>query len=189
MAKQGGLRPEGYDFGNSPREVAEGDYEGRQAVFVTTNGTNALRRWSTARRTFVGALRNRDAVARRLVEEAGAGGSMTVVCAGKEGTLALDDVYTAGAIVARILEHQPDVELDEAAIVALRVAQARPDAAAALAESQSAQALVGVGLCGRRSVLRRAGRFVGGAGVGWVWAAAVAGGRVTGRNSAMDGRV
>ncbi len=144
--EQGGLRPEGYDFGNSPREVVAGAYAGRRAIFVTTNGTNALRRWSTARKTFVGALRNCDAAARRLVEEAGAGGSMTVVCAGKEGTLALDDVYTAGVIVARILELQPDVEVDETAIVALRVAQARPDAEAALAESQSAQALVKVGL-------------------------------------------
>ena len=143
--EEGGLRPEGYDFGNSPREVADGAYAGRRAIFVTTNGTHALRRWSMARRTFVGALRNRDAVARRLVEEA-AGGSMTLVCAGKEGTLALDDVYTAGVIVARILELRPDLELDETAIAALRVAQAQPNAEAALAESQSAQALVGVGL-------------------------------------------
>ncbi|MCY4112304.1 MAG: 2-phosphosulfolactate phosphatase, partial [Chloroflexi bacterium] len=105
--EEGGLRPQGYDFGNSPREVAAGAYAGRRAIFVTTNGTNALRRWSTARKTFVGALRNCSAVARCLVEEAGAAGSMTVVCAGKEGTLALDDVYTAEVIVARILELQP----------------------------------------------------------------------------------
>jgi len=105
-----------------------------------------LPRRPAARRTFVGALRNRDAVARRLVEEAAAGGSLTLVCAGKEGTLALDDVYTAGAIVSRLLELRPELELDETAIVALRVAQAQPDTEAALAESQSAQALVGVGL-------------------------------------------
>ncbi len=143
--EEGGLRPEGYDFGNSPREASAGAYAGQRVVFVTTNGTNALRRWSTARRTFVGALRNRDAVARRLVETA-AGGSLTVVCAGKEGTLALDDVYAAGDIVSRILELRPETELDETATVALRVTQAQPDAEAALAESQSAQALVGVGL-------------------------------------------
>ena len=144
--EEGGLRPEGYDFGNSPREAAAGAYAGRRVVFVTTNGTNALRRWSAARRTFVGALRNRDAVARRLVETEAAGGSLTVVCAGKEGTLALDDVYAAGAIVSRILELRPETELDETATVALRVTRAQPDAEAALAESQSAQALVGVGL-------------------------------------------
>ncbi len=144
--EEGGLRPEGYDFGNSPREVADGAYAGRRVVFVTTNGTNALRRWSTARRTFVGALRNRDAVAQRLVETAAAGGSLTVVCAGKEGALALDDVYAAGAVVSRILELRPETELDETATVALRVTQSQPDAEAALAESQSAQALVGVGL-------------------------------------------
>ena len=144
----GGLKPEGYDFGNSPREVAAGAYAGRRVLFVTTNGTNAMRRWSTARRTFVGALRNRSAVARRLLEGAAAGGSMTLVCAGKEGTLALDDVYTAGAIAARILELRPEVELDEAAVVALRVTRAQPDAAQALAESQSARALVSVGLSG-----------------------------------------
>ncbi len=146
--EEGGLRPEGYDFGNSPREVAGGAHAGRRVIFVTTNGTNALRRWSTARRTYVGALRNRSAVARRLLDEAAAGGSMTVVCAGKEGTLALDDVYTAGAIVARILELRPEMEIDEAAVVALRVARAQPDAAAALAESQSALVLAGVGLSG-----------------------------------------
>ena len=73
---------------------------------------------------------------------------MTVACAGKEGTLALDDVYTAGAIVARILDLGPEVELDEAAIVALRVAQGQPDAVQALAESQSALVLAGVGLSG-----------------------------------------
>ena len=144
----GGLKPEGYDFGNSPREVAAGAYAGRRVIFVTTNGTRAMRRWSAARRTFVGALRNQSAVARRLLEGAAAGGSMTLVCAGKEGSLALDDVYTAGAIAARILELRPEVELDEAAVVALRVTRAQPDAAQALAESQSARALVSVGLSG-----------------------------------------
>ena len=175
----GGLKPEGYDFGNSPREVAAGAFASRRVLFVTTNGTNAMRRWSTARRTFVGALRNRSAVARRLLEGAAAGGSMTLVCAGKEGTLALDDVYTAGAIAARILELRPEVELDEAAVVALRVTRARPDAAQALAESQSARALVRVGFVRRRSVVRRHGRLGCGARAGRGWASASAGGRLT----------
>ncbi len=144
--EEGGLKPEGFDFGNSPREAAAGSYASRQVVFVTTNGTQALRRWSAARRTYVAALRNIGAVAWRLMEGAAEGGTMTLVCAGREGAVALDDIYTVGAIIRRILHVQPDVELDEAAVVALRVTRAQPDAGEALAESESAKALERVGL-------------------------------------------
>ncbi len=144
--EEGGLKPKGFDFGNSPREAAAGSYASRKVVFATTNGTRALRRWSAARRTYVAALRNIGAVAWRLLEGAAESGTMTLVCAGREGALALDDVYAVGTIIRRILHLQPDVELDEAAVVALRVTRAQPDAGEALAESESAKALERVGL-------------------------------------------
>jgi 2-phosphosulfolactate phosphatase len=58
----GGLRPEGFDFGNSPVELAAADLRGQTLVFSTTNGTRALRACAGARSILAGALRNADAV-------------------------------------------------------------------------------------------------------------------------------
>src|SRR3954454_15478197 len=41
--ERGGLKVEGFDYGNSPAEVSEADLSERDVVFVTSNGTGALR--------------------------------------------------------------------------------------------------------------------------------------------------
>ena len=147
--EQGGVKPEGFDHGNSPREIAAADFSGRVVVFATTNGTRALRRWRETRRTYVAALRNVGAVAWRLLEMAVEGpepGSITLVCAGRNGEIALDDVYTAGAVVRRMLHAQPDLELDETAVIAMQVNRSYQSAAEALKLSRSARLLEPVGL-------------------------------------------
>ncbi len=42
MGEERGVRPEGFDFGNSPFEVAQTDLTGRRLVQRTTNGTRGL---------------------------------------------------------------------------------------------------------------------------------------------------
>ncbi len=42
MGEERGVRPEGFDFGNSPFDVAELDLTGRRLVQRTTNGTRGL---------------------------------------------------------------------------------------------------------------------------------------------------
>ncbi len=145
--ERGGLPPHGFDRGNSPREFPPRSLAGRQAVLSTTNGAAAIERWRTTRRTFVGALRNAGAAARRLLDETQAGAaSITIVCAGRDGELALDDVYTAGAIVRRIVRARPDAELDETALAALHVQRGYASARQALELSTSGQLLKPVGL-------------------------------------------
>ena len=143
--ERGGLPPQGFDHGNSPREFQETDLTGRRLVLSTTNGAFAIERWRESRRTFIAALRNAGAVAERLLEDRDAT-SITVACAGRNGALALDDVYTAGVIVQRLLQNSPDLDLDESAVTALHVAGAYPSANAALAASRSARLLKPVGL-------------------------------------------
>ncbi len=143
--ERGGLPPEGFDHGNSPREFQDSDLTGRRAVLSTTNGAYAIERWGQSRRTYIAALRNAGAVAHRLLEDPGAP-TITIACAGRSGALALDDLYTAGVIVQRLLAASPDLNLDESALTALHVANAYPSADAALAASRSAQALKPVGL-------------------------------------------
>lgn len=89
------VRISGFDLGNSPREYVE-PY-GETLVLSTTNGTRAV--VSAAQRcdrVLVASLLNLGAVVEDVRE---AGEDAIVVCAGVEGTLALDDSYVAGRIV------------------------------------------------------------------------------------------
>jgi 2-phosphosulfolactate phosphatase len=149
---------EGFDFGNSPAEVA-GEPAADTLVLTTTNGTRLL--VGAAERfeqVYVGSLLNLDAVA----AAAGASGEdVAVLCAGVLGELALDDAYCAGRI-AKALGGEPE----DSAQAAIRLADSFPDALAGLGASRSASNLRRHGLesdlawCARESVLEVAPRFV-----------------------------
>lgn len=64
----GGVRPPGFDFGNSPVELSAADLAGRTLVFSTTNGTRAIRACAGARAILAGSLRNADAVCRAALQ-------------------------------------------------------------------------------------------------------------------------
>jgi 2-phosphosulfolactate phosphatase len=86
---------EGFDFGNSPSEVA-GEPSVRTLILSTTNGTRLLVD-AAARfeRVYVGSLLNLGAVAAAAAES---GEDVAVLCAGVLGQLTLDDAYCAGRI-------------------------------------------------------------------------------------------
>ena len=62
--ERGGVRIEGFDLGNSPREYTPEIVSGRDIITTTTNGTVALRACAGARTVFAGALLNLRALAR-----------------------------------------------------------------------------------------------------------------------------
>ena len=89
------VRIPGFDLGNSPREYLEP--VGATLVLSTTNGTRAVvTAAERCERVLVASLLNLIAV----VEAARAAGEdVLVLCAGVQGTLALDDAFVAGRIV------------------------------------------------------------------------------------------
>src|SRR5262249_48020993 len=112
------VRPEGFDFGNSPREFA-GDVPTRPAlVLTTTNATRLL--LAAAARCETGVAASPLTLAAG-VEAVRAGGAPAValLCAGVEGAFAIDDAYAAG-VLAGILGGEPD----DAAVAAARLAGA-----------------------------------------------------------------
>lgn len=153
---------DGFDFGNSPREVA-GKPAAETLILTTTNGTGLLVA-AAARfeQVLVGSLLNLDAVAAAARES---GEDVAVLCAGVLGELALDDAYCAGRIV-RALGGEPA----DSAAAAMRLADSFPDAVSGLGASQSARNLRGKGLeadiewCAQESVLDVVGRFAGNVG-------------------------
>ena len=130
--ESGGLRPPGFDFGNSPVELAEAALAGRAVVFCTTNGTRALRACAGARAIMAGSLRNAEAVCRAALRRVGpaaqspeaapavAGAASTettseartepeghaagivIVCSGRSHRPAADDTLCAGVLVEHL---------------------------------------------------------------------------------------
>ncbi len=149
---------EGFDFGNSPSEVA-GQPAAETLILSTTNGTRLLVD-AAARfdRVYVGSLLNLDAVARAARES---GEDVAVLCAGVLGQLTLDDAYCAGRIVEALGGEPAD-----SATVAIRLAQSFASALEGLGSSWSAANLRRHGLeadiewCARESVLDVVPHFV-----------------------------
>jgi 2-phosphosulfolactate phosphatase len=141
-----GIRPDGFDFGNSPAEFAELSPLGEnRAILSTSNGTPLITRYRNANLPLIGCLRNAAAVA-----EAAAGPDRPVVvaCAGysASGEESLEDSFTARAIVHELIRDREGFELTAEANSAFDLfAGYGGDARRVLAESRHARDLVDLG--------------------------------------------
>lgn len=150
--ERGCVRIDGFDFGNSPAELAAAAGGGTLAL-TTTNGTQLLvAAAARAECVYVGSLANLAATAAAV--QATHADDVAVLCAGVEGEFALDDAYCAGRLVAALGGAWSD-----AATAAARLADSYSSAREALDASESAANLRRVGLeadvdwCARESVL------------------------------------
>jgi 2-phosphosulfolactate phosphatase len=134
----GGLRPEGFGYGNSPVEAMGAPVEGRTAVLFTTNGTLALVQCAGRGQVFAGAFVNAEAVAAALAPHS----SIVLVCAGNESgrVFALEDFAGAGAIARRLVAADPALAVGDAARAAIAVSPL------VAAESEHAARLRAIGL-------------------------------------------
>ena len=146
------VRIPGFDFGNSPREYDDPIAE--TLVLSTTNGTRAVvAAAARCERVFIASLLNLDAIVEAARE---AGDDVVVVCAGVQGTLALDDAFVAG----RIVEHLGCGRTD-AAEAAARLASTWSGAEEAFRASKSGRNLMenapelepDIPFCARESIL------------------------------------
>lgn len=154
------VRIPGFDLGNSPREYLEPIAE--TLVLSTTNGTRAVvAAAGRCERVLIASLLNLSAV----VEAArNAGDDVLVVCAGVQGTLALDDAFVAGRIVELLR-----CERTDAAEAAARLTTTWTDAEEAFRASKSGRNLMenapeleaDIPFCARESVLDVVPRLVG----------------------------
>lgn len=105
----------GFDLGNSPLEYTREAVEGKTVVITTTNGAYALNAVKNADRVYLGALANRSALVRKLVE---VGADVTIVCAGTRERFSADDVYTAGAVINGLRALGASIEANDLGVVA-----------------------------------------------------------------------
>jgi 2-phosphosulfolactate phosphatase len=153
------VRIPGFDFGNSPREYDDPIAE--TLVLSTTNGTRAVvAAAARCERVFIASLLNLGAVVEAARE---AGDDVVVVCAGVQGTFALDDAFVAGRIVELLA-----CERTDAAEAAARLVSTWGGAEEAFRASKSGRNLMenapelepDIAFCARESVLDVVPRLV-----------------------------
>ena len=154
------VRIPGFDLGNSPHEYVEP--VGETLVLSTTNGTRAVvAAAQRCERVLVASLLNLSAVVEAARD---AGEDALVVCAGVQGTLALDDAFVAARIVELLGWQRTD-----AAEAAVRLAGTWSGAEEAFRASKSGRNLLenapelegDISFCARESVLDVAPRLIG----------------------------
>jgi 2-phosphosulfolactate phosphatase len=160
-----GVRIEGFDLGNSPREYLT--VRTPTLAMSTTNGTRAIvTAAERCERVLIASLLNLDAV---IAAASAYEDDVAIFCAGVKGSFALDDSYLAGRITAGL----GDVERSDAAEAAVRLAESYPTAEEALRASRSGRNLINNGpeleadipYCAREGMLDVVPRFVGMQGV------------------------
>lgn len=110
--ERGGEKIEGYHLGNSPHEYTRDVVEGRDVILNTTNGTRALEQAKDAQHLVAACFLNAGRVVDYVQEHTDA---VTIVCAGRQNRLALEDTLCAGLILDRLWNgHEPYPVTDSA---------------------------------------------------------------------------
>jgi len=155
-----GVRIEGFDLGNSPREYL--DARTPTLAMSTTNGTRAIvTAAERCERVLIASLLNLGAVTDAARAH---GDDVAIFCAGVKGSFALDDSYVAGRIAATL-----GGERSDAAEAAARLATSYATAEEAFRASRSGRNLINHGpeleadipYCAQESVLTVVPRLTG----------------------------
>lgn len=138
--ERGGEKIDGYDLGNSPREYTEEVVENRDVILNTTNGTRALSRATPAKHLVTACFLNAGRVVDfvRSVDD-----EVTIVCAGHENRIALEDTLCAGLLLDRLWKQEkPDTVTDSAHTAFTLYETDRDDLLSALKGANHAEYLV-----------------------------------------------
>ena len=142
-----GIKPEGFDLGNSPSEFTRTKIRGRSIILTTTDGTKAFElAKKSARPSLVGGFLNAAAVGKKLYELAyGNNCGVSLIACGKKGKLSIEDFVCTG----RILEMMPveELALSDSALAALVASEGAGEKVVELVRSsEHGQYLVKIGL-------------------------------------------
>jgi 2-phosphosulfolactate phosphatase len=144
LGERQGVPAEGFNFGNSPAEIAAIDLSGKRAVMVSENAPRWLPQVADAKCVLLGSLYNAAAVG--AVAAAQAQESIDLVGSGFEGEPDLDDALGAGLLAALLGERLPTAARSGATRFALSLLRAFPDPMEALWQSVAGHYLRRVGL-------------------------------------------
>lgn len=91
-----GVKIPEFELGPLPEEYQRAHIAGGDVIFLTTNGTRAIRAAATAKKLLIASLRNAQKMANYLLQYAE--GDIFLICAGANGQLSMEDTLCAGFI-------------------------------------------------------------------------------------------
>jgi len=94
--ERGGVKVDGFDLGNSPREYTRDVVWGKRVVLTTTDGTKAFHWVAASEHVLVGAFTNAHAVVQRCIA---LGADPVMVPACKRGKFSLEDAVCGGMMI------------------------------------------------------------------------------------------
>lgn len=112
------------DFGNSPFDYTPEKVTGKDIVFTTTNGTQAIEAASDAHALVIGAFSNISAIVEFCVT---AKKDVLVLCAGWNNRFNIEDTLYAGAVAKRLLDKGYTYASDAVEIALAMWRDATPD--------------------------------------------------------------
>lgn len=135
-----GEKIEGYHLGNSPLEYTKETVNDRTVILNTTNGTVALDKARGAEHLLVGCFLN----AQRIVDFAReAALDLTIICAGQNKRVALEDTLCAGLILYQLWQdEEPAFVSDTARIAYTQYVNDQSDLVGAVRRCNHAQELI-----------------------------------------------
>lgn len=110
--ERGGEKIEGYHLGNSPREYTQEVVKGRDVILNTTNGTQALEKAKGADHLVAASFLNAERVANFVRQTTNA---ITIVCAGRQNRIALEDTLCAGLLLDRLWDGREPYPVSDSA--------------------------------------------------------------------------
>ncbi len=148
--ERGGLAPDGFDYGNSPREFLDADLEGKTVIFTSSNGARAIADVHLAPHVFLASFLNGAAAVEAALTRAYCDHlDVLVVCAGRDEKFAIDDAYCAGYLISLLLGHIPadkPFTLGEGGQAALALVGYFRDAEKLFRESGAGKAVIAIKL-------------------------------------------
>lgn len=100
------------DFGNSPFDYTREKMVGKEVVFTTTNGTQAIDAAKNAKHLFVGTFSNIEALLQKTVEVAA---RVVILCAGWNNRANVEDTLFGGRFAEKLSE-RTEVSLESDAV-------------------------------------------------------------------------
>lgn len=129
------------DFGNSPFDYTHDKVGGREVVFTTTNGTQAIEMASNCRHLYIGSFANIDAVAQKCIDEDAK--KIMVLCAGWNNRINVEDMLFAGAFAEKLSAQKEITPCSDSVFISSNLWNAaKEDAASYLKETEHYKRLV-----------------------------------------------
>ncbi len=117
-----GVKPDGFDAGNSPLEYSPERIQNRTVILTTTNGTRIFQKAKLAAYRIIAAFVNLEPVVNFIhtaVENSNNPGNESpienifIICAGNTGNMSYEDTLCAGAVIHDLLRFYPDAALTD----------------------------------------------------------------------------